>query len=58
MYSIHPESKWDIPAYLHMAIETYDWNPIPEDGGMVASETLDERTTKYDWIRTWKLVEE
>lgn len=58
MYSIKPESNWDIPAYLHMAIETYDWNPIPEDGGKVASGTLDERTTKYDWIRTWKLVPE
>lgn len=58
MYSIHPKSKWDIPAYLHMAIETYNWNPVPEDGGMVASGTLDERTTKYDWIRTWRLVKE
>lgn len=58
MYSINPESDWTWPAYLHMAIETYDWNPIPEDGGLVASGTLDERTTKYDWIRTWKLVEE
>lgn len=57
-YSIKPESKWDIPAYLHMAIETYDWNPIPEDGGMVKSGTRDERTTRYDWIRTWKLVKE
>jgi hypothetical protein len=57
-YSIHPETHWDWPAYLHMAIETYDWNPIPDDGGLVASGTQEERTTKYDWIRTWKLVEE
>ncbi|MEM0964565.1 MAG: glycosyl hydrolase [Verrucomicrobiota bacterium] len=57
-YSIRPDSTWDIPAYLHMAIETYDWNPVPEDGGMVASGTKEERTTKYDWIRTWKLVNE
>ncbi len=57
-YSMRPESKWDLPAYLHMAIETYDWNPVPEDGGLVASGTLDQRTTRYDWIRTWKLVEE
>ncbi|MDF7825922.1 hypothetical protein P4B35_17970 [Pontiellaceae bacterium B12227] len=56
MYSLNPETQWDWPAYLHMAIETYDWNPIPEDGGMVASGTEEERTTKYDWIRTWKLV--
>ncbi len=58
MYSITPPSKWDWPAYLHMAIETYDWNPVPEDGGMVASGTEEERTTKYDWVRTWKLGEE
>ncbi|MGC6455575.1 MAG: glycosyl hydrolase [Coraliomargaritaceae bacterium] len=58
MHSIRPKSKWDIPAYLHMAIETYNWNPIPEDGGLVASGTLEERTTQYDWIRTWKLVKE
>lgn len=58
MYSIHPETKWDWPAYLHMAIETYDWNPIPDDGGRVASGTEEERTTKYDWVRTWKLIEE
>lgn len=57
-YSINPESQWDWPAYLHLAIETYDWNPIPEDGSLVASGTLDQRTTKYDWIRTWKPVGE
>lgn len=58
IYSIHPEVAWDVPAFLHMAIETYDWNPVPEGGGMVASGTVEERTTKYDWIRTWKLVEQ
>lgn len=57
MYSIHPEIGWDVPAYLHMAIETYDWNPVPEGGGMVAAGTPDERTTRYDWIRTWQLVD-
>ncbi|MGC6424844.1 MAG: glycosyl hydrolase [Lentimonas sp.] len=56
-HSIKPESRWNWPSYLHMAIETYDWNPVPEDGGLVASGTLDERTTRYDWIRTWRLVE-
>lgn len=23
---------WDQPAWLHMVIKTYDWNPVPEDG--------------------------
>lgn len=54
-YSIHPEIAWDVPAYIQMAIETYDWNPIPDDGGLVEHGTRDERTTQYDWVRTWKL---
>ncbi|WP_075589666.1 LamG domain-containing protein [Labilibacter marinus] len=54
-YSINPKVEWDNPAYLHMAIETYSWNPIPEDGGIVESGTWEQRTTKYEWIRTWKL---
>ena len=56
MYSLRPEKAWNAPSYLHMAIEKYDWNPIPEDGGMVADGSQKERTTRYDWIRTWKLV--
>lgn len=55
VYSIHPEVEWDRPTWLQMAIETYNWNPVPEDGGLVASGSWDERTTKYDWIRTYKL---
>lgn len=54
-YSIHPEIAWDVPAYIQMAIETYDWNPIPDDGGLVEHGTRDERTSQYDWVRTWKL---
>jgi len=54
-YSIHPEVEWDVPAYLQMAIETYSWNPIPDDGGLVESGTWEERTTQYDWVRTWRL---
>lgn len=55
-YSIHPKVEWDNPAYLHMAIETYSWNPIPADGGLVESGTPEQRTTSYEWIRTWKLL--
>ncbi|MEM1013527.1 MAG: glycosyl hydrolase [Planctomycetota bacterium] len=54
VYSIVPSIEWDVPSYLQMAIETYDWNPVPDDGGKVASGTLEERTTRYDWIRVWK----
>jgi beta-porphyranase len=55
VYSIKPNVAWDRPAFLHMAIETYDWNPVPADGGMVARGTWEERTTQYDWVRAWKL---
>ncbi len=55
MYKLNPTVAWDTPAFIHMAIETYNWNPIPKDGGLVESGTLEERTTKYEWVRTWKL---
>ncbi len=54
-YSIRPKVEWDVPAYIQMAIETYSWNPIPDDGGLVESGTWQERTTQYEWVRTWKL---
>ncbi|MFG0287140.1 MAG: glycosyl hydrolase [Rhodopirellula sp. JB044] len=55
VYSLKPGVDWDVPSYYQMAIETYDWNPVPEDGGYVATMSEDERTTRYDWIRTWRL---
>lgn len=54
-YSLKPETAWDLPAHIHMAIETYDWNPVPEGGGLIASGTEAERTTQYDWVRVWRL---
>ncbi len=54
-YSIRPKIEWDVPAYIQMAIETYSWNPIPDDGGLVESGTWEQRTTQYEWVRTWKL---
>lgn len=56
-YSIHPKVAWDVPAHIQMAIETYDWNPLPDDGGLVASGTWEQRTTQYEWVRTWKLTD-
>lgn len=53
-YSLRPDVAWDMPAYLQMAIETYDWNPLPEGGGLVSTGTWEERTTQYDWIRVWR----
>ncbi|MEM6967661.1 MAG: glycosyl hydrolase [Bacteroidota bacterium] len=57
-YTLNPTVTWDVPAYLQMAIETYYWNPIPEDGGLVEHGSKSDRTTKYKWIRTWKLEKE
>ncbi|PWJ39307.1 family 16 glycosylhydrolase [Sediminitomix flava] len=53
VYTVHPEADFDLPMYLRMVTETYNWNPVPEDGGMTGSE--EDRTTSYDWVRTWKL---
>ncbi|WP_231931106.1 glycosyl hydrolase [Botrimarina hoheduenensis] len=55
VYSLRPDVAWEMPAYLQMAIETYDWNPLPEGGGLVATGTQEQRTTQYDWIRVWRL---
>lgn len=55
VYSISPKVAWDVPAFVQMAIETYDWNPIPSDGGLVEAGTVDQRTTRYDWVRVWRL---
>lgn len=55
VYSIHPHVAWDVPAFIQMAIETYDWNPIPADGGLVETGAWEQRTTRYDWVRTWRL---
>ncbi|NIJ45167.1 hypothetical protein FHR24_001606 [Wenyingzhuangia heitensis] len=54
-YSITPPRPYDIDMFITMAMETYDWNPVPAGGGKVATGTWAERTTQYDWVRTWKL---
>lgn len=58
VYTLKPKVAWDVPAFIQMAIETYDWNPIPEDGGLVETGSLEQRTTQYDWVRAWELADE
>ncbi|WP_162555643.1 HYR domain-containing protein [Reichenbachiella versicolor] len=53
-----PPADFDLSGHITMAIETYDWNPMDDDNNLVINGTLDQRTTKYDWVRTWKLVDE
>jgi len=40
---VTPPADYDIEMYLRMVVETYNWNPVPEDGGMSGSEA--DRTT-------------
>ena len=56
LYTVQPEANFNLPMYLRMVSETYDWNPVPADGGMTGS--AEDRTTSYDWVRTWKLVDD
>ncbi|WP_010135288.1 LamG domain-containing protein [Ochrovirga pacifica] len=51
--TVNPKERFDLPMYLRMVTETYDWNPVPADGGLTG--TTEERTTYYDWVRTWEL---
>lgn len=53
--NVTPPADFDIKMHLRLVVETYDWNPVPEDGGMNGSK--EERTTSYDWVRSWKLVD-
>ena len=55
VYTVNPPVDFDQELFLHFSIEKYDWNPIPEDGGKVASASKEDRTTYIDYIRTYKL---
>ncbi|WP_172826875.1 T9SS type A sorting domain-containing protein [Flammeovirga sp. SJP92] len=52
-YTVTPAAPFSIDLYIKLVTETYDWNPTPEDGGMTGN--WEDRTTRYDWVRTWKL---
>ena len=54
-YTVTPIAQFNLDMYIKLVTETYDWNPVPADGGMTGS--WDDRTTKYDWVRTWKLID-
>lgn len=53
-YTITPKADFDISTHIKLVVETYNWSPVPEDGGMTG--TFEERTTFYDWVRTWECV--
>ena len=53
----NPPADFDLEGHITMAIETYDWNPI-DSNTIFETGSFDDLTTKYDWVRTWKLVNE
>lgn len=52
---VTPAADFNLSMYIRMVVETYNWNPVPEDGGMTGSEK--DRTTTYNWVRSWKLID-
>ncbi|CDF79816.1 beta-porphyranase B (GH16) [Formosa agariphila KMM 3901] len=56
-YTLTPPANFNQDMFIHFSIEAYDWNPIPEDGGKVASANKKDRTANIDYIRTYKLVD-
>jgi len=55
MYTLLPPSDFDLPSFIHMSIECYDWNPIPDDGGRVVNAKPADKVSYFDWVRTWEL---
>ncbi|WP_075590049.1 T9SS type A sorting domain-containing protein [Labilibacter marinus] len=53
-YTIKPAADFDIDMYIKLVCETYNWSPPPADGGMTG--TWEERTTFYEWVRTYSYV--
>lgn len=56
IHTLQPKADFNLDSYLRLVVETYDWNPVPADGGMNFTEL--ERTTLYDWVRVWKIEDE
>jgi len=57
VYKIKPPADFDLPMYLRLVTETYDWNP-PKAGQDGMNDTAANRTTYYDWVHTYKLVDD
>ena len=52
-----PKADFNLPMYLMMVTETYDWNPpAANKDGMNGSWA--ERTALYDWTRVWRLEDD
>lgn len=56
-YTIIPPVPFDQDMYLQFSIESYDWNPIPENGSFVETASLSDRTANIEYIRSFKLID-
>ncbi|MEO1450765.1 MAG: family 16 glycosylhydrolase, partial [Bacteroidota bacterium] len=57
VHRITPPADFDLGMYLRMVVESYDWNK-PRAGWDGMNESLANRTTYYDWTRSWRLVDD
>nr|WP_281989280.1 T9SS type A sorting domain-containing protein [Aquimarina aggregata] len=56
VYEVTPAANFNLPMYLRMVVETYDWNP-PKNGRDGMNDSQANRTTYYDWVRSYRLVD-
>ena len=55
--TVNLPSDFNLNMFLRFVVETYDWNPAkPGSDGM--NRPLSERTTYYDWVRSYELVDD
>ncbi len=62
---VAPAADFDIDMYLRFVVESYDWNPdngntnpatgLRWDG---VNDNFVNRTSYYDWVRSWRLVDD
>ncbi|MEO0471923.1 MAG: family 16 glycosylhydrolase, partial [Bacteroidota bacterium] len=57
VFQITPPADFDLGMYLRRVVESYDWNK-PRAGFDNMNLPLDQRTTYYDWTRSWELVDD
>lgn len=57
VFKINPAADFNLPMYLRMVVETYDWNP-PKAGQDGMNDSVANRTTYYDWVRSYELVDD
>ncbi len=57
-YTLNPPVPFDQDMYLQFSIESYNWNPIAENGSQVELASLEDRICYVDYIRSFKLVDE